>query len=412
MIRTCSFPVSADPFCNPHPATSMPPRRIFSAIALMSLTNSCDRPGPAPAAQPPEVLVQPAGTADVPIHREWTGTLDGSENAEIRARVTGYLRKRNYQEGTPVKKNDVLFEIDARPFESALAQAKSQLIEAEAMQVASQEEHERNKQLIGKKAVSEKEFVNQRQLNESNIAKVEALKSAVEQAELNLQYCTITSPVDGVAGIAKAQVGDLVGTGNNIVLASVSTLDPIKLVFPISEAEYLRASEALKEALATPFEQRRQSTELILADGNPFAHKARLLAVDLNVQGNTGTILVTALAANPGNVLRPGLFAKARLLVQTLKNAVVVPQRAVLEVQGSYQVGVVDARGNAEIRPVQTGPRTGSSWVITGGLHAGETVIVEGLHKVKAGKPVSAKPWVPAAAAVPAAATPPPPSSN
>jgi membrane fusion protein (multidrug efflux system) len=219
----------------------------------------------------------------------------------------------------------------------------------------------------------------------------------VEQAQLNLTYCKVISPVDGIAGIAQAQVGDLVGTANSMVLTSVSTLDPVKVVFPVSESDYLEAIARIQETMNKPIDQRPESIQLILADGSIFPHKARLLSVDRQVKTSTGTILVTALLPNPGNILRPGFFARARITADVLKDAVVVPQRAVSEVQGSYQLALVGADGKAEIRPVKVGTRTGTDWVISSGLKAGEKVIVEGIQKVKSGAPVSAKPWQPAA---------------
>lgn len=380
-------------------------RFVLHLVAFAVVVAGCKREESAKAPPPPEVLVTEAAVRDVPVHREWIGTLDGSENAEIRARVTGYLLRRNYQEGTLVKKGDLLFEIDPRPFEAALAEAKSQLAQGKAMQLATMADAERARELYQKKVIAEQEFTNKVQLNESNVAKVKALEAAVEQAQLNLDFCKITSPVDGIAGIAKAQVGDLVGTVSSSVLTSVSTLDPIKIIFPVSEADYLAASQRIQEAMNKPLDQRSESLEVILADGSPFPHKARLLAVDRQVKANTGTILVTALLQNPGNVLRPGFFARARVVSEVLKDAVVVPQRAVNEVQGSYQLAIVGPDGKAEIRPVQMGPRVGSDWVITSGLKAGEKVIVEGIQKVRSGSPVLAKPWVPPAERTAAAAT-------
>ena len=370
---------------------------------------ACKREEAPKALPPPDVLVIDAATRDVPVYREWVGTLDGSENAEIRARVTGYLLRRDYQEGALVKKDGLLFEIDPRPFAAALAEAKSQLDQGKAMQLASQAEFERSKELFDKKVISAQEFTNKTQLKESSAAKVEALKANVEQAQLNLNFCRITSPVEGIAGISRAQVGDLVGTANSTVLTSVSTLDPIKIVFPISEAEYLAAADRIQEGIAKPLDQRQEFIELILADGKAFPNKARPLSVDRQVNASTGTILFTAVLKNPGSVLRPGLFARARVIANTLDDAVVVPQRAVMEIQGSYQLAVVGADGKAEIRPVQVGPRVGTDWVITSGLKAGEKVIVEGIQKVKSGMPVAAKPWTPPAerSAAPAVETEP-----
>lgn len=377
----------------------MTPNKFFVRAALLAVAASGALSGcgkeEAPVAAPPEVLVTEATARDVPVYRDWIGTLDGSENAEIRARVNGHLTKRDYQEGTLVKKDAVLFEIDQRPFEAAFAEAKSQLAQAKAAQVASQAEADRSKELFEKRAISEKEYINKTQLNESSLSKIAALEASVEEAQLNLNYCKVTSPVEGIAGIAKAQVGDLVGPQNNSVLTSVSTLDPLKVLFPISESDYLAASQRVQETLSKPFEQRPDSIELILADGSVFPHKARLLSVDMQVQASTGTILVTALLPNPGSVLRPGFFARARIVATTLKDAVVVPQRAVSEVQGSYQLGIIGSDGKAELRPVKVGARVGSDWVITSGLKTGEKVVVEGLQKLKAGAAVNAKPWTP-----------------
>ncbi|HEY3901710.1 MAG TPA: efflux RND transporter periplasmic adaptor subunit [Chthoniobacter sp.] len=378
----------------------------FAAIAAAHLVfTSCEKTEAPKALPPPEVLVAPAATRDVPVYREWVGTVDGSENAQIRAKVTGYLLKRDYPEGSLVKKGDMLFEIDSRPFEAALAEAKSQLAQGKATQLASQSSYERNKQLWDKKVISEQEYINSTQLNDANIAKVGALQAGVEEATLNLGYCKIASPVDGIAGNAQAQVGDLVGTASGTVLTTVSTLDPVKLIFPVSEGDYLEASKRIEDIRKLPFDQRPESIELILADGSVFPQKGRLFSVNRQVNESTGTILVTALLANPGSLLRPGFFARARILTDNLKDAVVVPQRAVAEVQGSFQLGVVGADGKAEIRPVKVGPQIGSDWVIASGLTAGEKVIVEGLQKVRTGAPVSAKPWTPPAETAPAPAT-------
>jgi membrane fusion protein, multidrug efflux system len=366
---------------------------LIAASVVFGL-NGCSKQE-AVVAAPPEVLVMEAPTRDVPVYREWIGTIDGSENAEIRARVSGYLIKRDYQEGSLVKKGDLLFEIDPAPTQEALLEAKGQLEQARATAKAAAAEQERSDKLFAQKVISEQEHTNKVQLNQANQAKVKASEANVRQAELNLGFCRVTSPVDGIAGLAKAQVGDLVGTGNNVTLTYVSTLDPVKVTFPISESDYLLASKRVQETLTKPLDQRPESIELILADGSTFPHKARFQSVDLQVKQSTGTILVTALLANPGDILRPGFFARARIVAETLKDAVVVPQRAVSEVQGSYQLGIIGADGKAEIRPVKVGARTGSDWVITSGLKAGEKVVVEGLQKIKAGAPVTAKPWTP-----------------
>ena len=367
---------------------------LLVGLATVSLgISACNRPEGSMAAPPPEVLVKKAATRDVPVYREWIGTLQGSENADIRARVTGHVIKRDYQEGALVKKGQLLFQLDPRPFETALAEAKFQLAQGCAALRASQAEYERSKVLFEHKVISEKEFINRTQLNESNRAKVEALNEGVEQARLNLEYTRITSPIDGIVAIAQANVGDLVGTAGGPALTTVSTLDPIKIVFPISETEYFAASQRVQESLGKPFNQRPENIELIFAGGKVYPRKARLLSVDLQVRASTGTVLVTALVANPGNVLRPGVFARARIVANVLKDAVVVPQQAVNEIQGTYQIGVVGADGKAEIRMVQVGARTDQDWVITSGLKKGEKVVVEGFQKIKQGMTVTTKPW-------------------
>jgi membrane fusion protein (multidrug efflux system) len=373
------------------------PRFIRVAGALLWLAwSGCQRKTAAPPG-PPEVLVLAAATKDVPVYREWVGTLDGSENAEIRARVVGYLLKRNYQEGTPVKKGDLLFEIDPRPFEAALAEAKSQLEQGRATQLGTEAELARAAKLFEQKIVPEQEFTNKKRLNESNVAKVQALQAVVDQADLNLKFCQIVSPLDGLAGNSQAQVGDLVGQGTNAVLTSVSTLEPIKLLFPISEQEYLRAAEKIQDSISKPLDQRDESIELILGDGSAFPHKGRLLSIDRQVNQATGTILVTALAKNPGGLLRPGQFARARIMTRQLQGAVVVPQRAVYELQGMHQLGVIGPDRKAEIRAVQVGVRVGTEWIIESGLKPGEQVVVEGFQKLRAGGLVVPKPWTPPA---------------
>ena len=368
------------------------------AIGLAAICPvSCGKKEEAIQAAPPEVLVAEAAARDVPVYREWIGTIDGSENAEIRAKVQGYLVKRDYDEGSLVKKGTLLFEIDPRPFQAALEEAKSQLEQAKAVKLAAIAERSRSDELFSKKVISEQEPTNKTQLAEANIAKVSALEANVQQAELNLGFCNVTAPVDGIVGIAKAQVGDLVGTGSNVVLTNISTLDPAKILFPVSEADYLSAYKRAEAILAKPMGERPKNIDLILADGSTFEKKAQLLSIDRQVQASTGTILVTAMVENPGCVLRPGFYARARIVADVLKDAVVVPQRAVSEVQGSYQLGVIGADGKAEIRPVKVGARTGTDWVISSGLKPGEKVVVEGLQKIKAGVPVTAKPWTPPA---------------
>ena len=342
---------------------------------------------------PPEVLVTKVISGDVPMIREWVGTLDGSENADIRARVTGYLQKRDYQEGSYVKEGDLLFEIDPRPFEAALAQAKSELDQVQATQAATQADFERSQELYNKKVISVQEYENKRQLNQAQVAKAEALQAAAQTAQLNLDYTKISAPVDGIAGLSKANIGDLVGTGSEVTLTTVSKIDPIRLYFPINEQDYKNHASALQKGMQRPESEREATVELVFADGTVYPEKGKFSFVDRQVDPTTGTILVAANFPNPDHSLRPGQFAKARAGIEKITDALLVPERALSELQGSYQVGVVDENGKAEIRPIKIGPRYNHQVVVTEGLKKGETVIVEGLQNVRPGLNVNVKPY-------------------
>ena len=368
--------------------------KAFSIAVVFSLSGCEKKTVHIEAPPPPEVLVTQVVKGDVPIVSEWVGTLNGSENADIRARVTGYLQKKDYQEGGYVKEGDLLFEIDPRPFEAALAEAKSQLVQAQAVQLATQADFERNQELFNKKVISEQEFENKKQLNESNVAKVGALEAAVQTAQLNLGFTKIAAPVDGIAGIAQAQIGDLVGTGGSATtLTTVSKIDPIRLYFPLSEKDYKEHADALKKAMQKPESERSEAIEMLFADGSVYPQKGRFSFVDRQVDPTTGTILVAANFPNPEHTLRPGQFAKARAVIDTISGALLVPERALVELQGSYQIGVIGEDNKAEIRPIKIGPRFNRQVVVTQGLKEGDKVIVEGIQKVRPGMAVTAKPY-------------------
>lgn len=374
---------------------------VFAAV----LGGSCERKKePPPPPPPPEVLVTAVVQRDVPITGEWLGTTDGIVNAEVRSRVQGYLIAQNYTEGATVRKGDPLYEVDPRPFEAALAQAKADLSQARAEQARTELDVARLTPLAPSGAVSQQEVDNARQSNEANKAAVEAAQAAVEQAELNLAYTRITAPIDGVAGFSQAQIGDLVGGPGSAVLTVISTLDPIRVYVPISEQEYLRFERKLEaEGRSRSDPVTGPSMDLILSDGTLYGHKGVLEVVNRQADPTTGTIRVSVKFPNPGNILRPGLYAKIRAVISTRKDALLVPQRAVVDLQGVYLVAVV-ADGKAALRPVQVAERAGSDWVVTGGLKPGEQVVVEGVQKVRDGMAVSAKPYV----APPAAGGPPP----
>ncbi|NLF38799.1 efflux RND transporter periplasmic adaptor subunit [bacterium] len=344
-------------------------------------------------AGPPEVLVAEAAVhTNLPLEHTWVGTLAGSTESKIKARVQGYVQKQVYSDGTVVKAGDVLFEIDPRPFAAALAQAKAEEASAEAKQVQTGLTEQRMVQLYKDNAVSEAERDKAVQDNAAAKAQVEAARAAVQDAEVNLAYTRVTAPITGIAGIALVHVGDLVSPASGD-LTTMATVDPIKAVFYISEHEYLLSSEtinAIAEGRDVPLPV---EVDLVLADGAVFPHPGTLTAVDLQVSQQTGTVRIEALFPNPNNILRPGFYALTR--IRTRVEALLVPQRAVMQMQGKTLVAVVTPSNTVTMRPVTAGDRYGAGWAILDGLKPGERVVVEGLQKVREGAPVVPMPYVP-----------------
>ena len=360
---------------------------------LLSLTGCATNTEAAPP-PPPEVEVVPVQQKDVPIYGEWVATLDGYVNADIRPQVTGYLMKQNYREGMVIHKGDVMFEIDPRPFQAALEQAKGQQAQSEAQRGKTELDVQRDTPLAKQSAIPQTQLDNDIQANAAAAAVVSGSKAQVEQARLNLEFTKVRSLVHGIAGLAKGQIGDLVGPTS--VLTTVSQVEPIKVYFSVSEQEYLpfaaRISEIVngKRALGT-----KKNLELILADGSVYPHKGSILIADRQVDAKTGTIRFAAAFENPSGVLRPGQFARVRLPTSVAKGALLVPQRSVIETQGSYQVAVVTPDNKASLRPVKVGERVGDMWIIQSGVEPTERVIVEGFQKVREGAPVAPKPFQP-----------------
>ncbi|MGA2960975.1 MAG: efflux RND transporter periplasmic adaptor subunit [Candidatus Korobacteraceae bacterium] len=364
-------------------------RFILFAVFTLALMG-CGRTGAMP---PPatEVSVAPVVQRDVPVYSEWVATLDGYVNAQIRPQVSGYVIQQAYKEGSLVSKNQVLFAIDPRPFKAALDRAKGDLAQAQAQLGKSMLDVERDTPLAEAKAIAKSQLDNEIQAKLGAQAAVESSRASVEQAELNLEFTKVTSLVDGIAGIAQVQIGNLVGP--NSVLTSVSQVDPIKAYFPISEQEYLHAqpkSGAISGRRGISFFG--NSLELILADGSIYAQKGKILLADRQVDPNTGTIRIVAAFPNPGNILRPGQYGRVRVETSMKKGALLLPQSAVAESQGSYQVAVVGSDHKATMRTVKPGQRVGTMWVIDEGLKPGELVVVEGLQKLKEGTAVTPKP--------------------
>jgi len=346
-----------------------------------------------PAEPPPlPVVVGTVGRRDVEVRSEWVATVDGSVNAAIRPRVSGYLISQNYAEGSLLKTGDLMFEIDPRPFVAALENAEAILARTKAEQVKTQLDVNRLTPLVAKKAVSQQELDDAVGANNANLAMIQANQADIAIAELNLGFTKVIAPIDGIAGKANAQLGDLVGPMSPEPLTSMSTVDPLTVYFFATEVEYLRSLKEIDHVSAESMESRPARFELILADGSTFEQRGKFYFADRQVDARTGSIRVGVRFPNPGNMLRPGQFARIRAVTTDLKDAVVVPQKAVIDVQGSFSVAVVKPDSTVEIRPVTLGPAAGSDWVITKGLEGGETIVVEGIQKVRSGGKVKPEP--------------------
>jgi RND family efflux transporter MFP subunit len=407
---------------------------VFAAVLVFILTGCSHKMDAAGHPQPPEVKVAPIEQKDVPVYQEWIGTLDGLVNADIKAEVSGYLIEQVYKEGSFVNKGQLLFQIDPRPFQAALdqaqgllaqsegqtEQARAQLAQAEA-QVAVAEANQRRTQLdvdryvplAQQQAITQQDLDNATQNNMAAKAQlqsakaqvatakaqitaaeasVQSVKAAVDTARINLGFTRLTAPIDGIPGIAQQQVGALVSPASGAI-TTVSTLDPIKVYFTASEQEYIEFARRFPTAEKRQADLRQRPMELVLADGVVYPHSGRFDFADRQVDVRTGAIRVAALFPNPGNSLRPGQYGKVRAAMQIQKGALLVPQRAVIDLQGTHQVAVVDDSNKVIIRPVQLGETIGNQWIVTDGVRPGERVVVEGLQKVRTGIQVDPKPF-------------------
>ena len=354
----------------------------------------------------PEVEVVKVEQKDVPVYGEWIGTLDGLVNADVRAQVTGYLQQQDYQEGAFVRKGQLLFQIDPRPFEAALDQAKGQLAQAKAMlanaeavQHRTQLDVDRYTPLVKEEAASQQDLDNAVQNNlaakatvETAQAQIQTFEAAVEATRINLDFTHLVSPIDGIVGQAQLQVGALVTPGSGIV-TSVSTVNPIKVFFTVSEPQYLEWRRRFPTESSRATADRSLRLQLILADGRTYDHEGTFYFADRQVNVGTGAIQIAGLFPNPENILRPGGYGKVRAVISTQKNALLVPQRAVTELQGAYEVAVVGDQDAVSIRSVTIGDSSGSDWIVNSGLSAGDRVVAEGVQKVRPGIRVSVKPF-------------------
>jgi membrane fusion protein (multidrug efflux system) len=393
---------------------SAPLKRTFWIIAALCLIGigliiAAMRPKHVEGAQsasPPDVEVVAVEQKDVPIYGEWIGTFDGLVNADVRAQVTGYLLKQGYQEGASVKQGQLLFQIDPRPFqavvdqsEGQLAQARAQLENAEAVQRRTELDVNRYTPLAREQAASQQDLDNSVQNNLAAKATVATAKAQIKTAEatletarINLDFTRLVAPIDGIAGQAQLQVGALVNPSSGPV-TSVSTVDPIKVYFTVGEPQYLAWRKRFPSEASRLEADKNLRLQLILADGSTYPHVGTFYFADRQVNESTGAIRIAGLFPNPGNVLRPGGYAKVRAVIRLQRDALLVPQRAVSELQGGYEVGVVDGDKKVIIRTVSVGDPVGTQWVIANGLSRGEQVVAEGVQKLRPGTRVNPKPF-------------------
>jgi membrane fusion protein (multidrug efflux system) len=375
-------------------------QRLFTVAALGALLStgllaaSCSRKAAPAGPAAPEVLVTTVTPKDVPRVLERVATLDGFINANINAQVQGYIVSRDYQEGSVVKKGDLLFQIDPRPFEAASAQAKGTLAKDKANQVKADADEKRAMDLFNKKVISDQERDTATAAADSTRANVEADAAAVKQAEINLGYTKITAPIDGVVGFTNNQVGDLVGPSTG-ALTTMSQIDPIKAIVTAGEGPFTDFVSRHPDATERAAYIKSLDFQLILGNGGVYPHKGTFYALDRNLDTKTGSIRYYVTFPNPGNILRPGQFGKVRFVADMKKGAMVIPQEAVNELQGNFQVAVVDENSKVTLRPVKMGEKIDSQWEVTDGLKPGDKVIVQGWQKVREGSTVTPKEWTP-----------------
>jgi membrane fusion protein, multidrug efflux system len=360
--------------------------QLFCApLLLLAALSGCSSKQENPAPPPPGVTVTPVVQKDVEIHQEWVGTTLGNVDADIRPKVEGFLLAQLYSEGSFVNKGQPMFQLDQRQAQAAVQQSQGKLERARASLAQAQIDVKRYTPLVAQRAVSQAELDKALSMERAASADVDAAQASLDNANLNLGWTTVTSPISGIAGISKVGIGDLMTP--TTVMTTISGLNPIYVDFSIGEQDYMRfAREKLGESAG-------RSLQLILGDGRTFPQNGRALLVNREVDAQTGTIRVRAEFPNPGNVLRPGQYARIRAVTEVRKSALLVPQQAVSELQGVYQVGVVGADNNVTIKTVKLGPQIGDEWVVESGLQAGDSIVVEGLQRVKSGMTVAPTPF-------------------
>jgi membrane fusion protein, multidrug efflux system len=361
----------------------------FSLAALIAIASvighGCSSKKEQPPPPPPGVTIAPVVQKDVPVHQEWVGTMVGNIDADIRPKVEGYLLTIQYAEGTYIRKGQALFQLDKRQAQAAVEQATGNLERARAALSQAQIDVRRYTPLVAQRAVSQAELDKAQSMERASTATVDADQAGLDNANLNLGWTSVTSPIAGIAGVAKVNVGDLMTPST--VMTTVSAVDPIYVDFNIAEQDYLRFQRERKTRAAG------YNIELILGDGTTYPHRGRVLFLNREVDSRTGTIQVRGEFTNPGNVLRPGQYARIRAVTLMLKDALLVPQASVSELQGVYQVGVVSPDNKVNIKTVKLGPQFRDMWVVESGLDVGQNVVVEGLQRIKSGMTVNPTPY-------------------
>ncbi len=376
---------------------------LAALIVAAGLSVACEKPAPPPAA-PTEVYVTDVVQQDVPVYLDLVGQAKGSQDVEIRARVEGFLESVNFREGSLVRKGDLLYTIDRKPLEALLAGAKADQAAAQARLEKANNDVARYTPLAAKQAVSQQELDNARAAQDAAVAQLEATKAAVEKSTLDLSYTRITSPIDGLVGTTEVKAGNLVGRGESTLLTTISQIDPILFEVAATEADYLRFAKR-QPARAAADAPTGTGIQLTLADGSTYSETGKVNLVERAVDPTTGTLGLELSFANRDRLIRPGQYGRARILLETKAGALLIPQRAVQELQSIYSVAVVDASNKVAFRTVKVGLRVGSLWVIEDGVKLGEHVVVEGLQRIQDGMTVVAKPAPPAESAAAAAAS-------
>ena len=358
---------------------------LLLLLPLVVSASDCGKDSTAPPAAPPAVPVKTSGVIQktIPVLVENVGQTRGSVEVEIRARVEGFVDKVAFEEGRPVKKGELLYEIDPKPYQAALDRAKGNLATSQASLAKAKNDVARYKPLVDQNAISRQEYETSVSMQDAATAQVEASKAAVQSAELDLSYTKVSSPIDGLAGKTEVKAGALVGRGQSTLLTTISTIEPIRARFALSEKDYLTIVRKYK-----PGEKADRVFEMLLSDGSLHPQKGEFVFIERLVDPTTGTIMVEVSFPNPDKIVRPGQFCRIRVPIDTRENAILVPQRAVTELQATWSVAVVTADNKVEMRPVKTGIRFGNLWQIESGLNAGDKIVVEGVQKVRNGSTV------------------------